>query len=577
MDDCLVLGINSVYHETSACVLRNGRLVSIMEEERLSRVKRGKRGTIDSVDQLPHLSIRWCLDQAGVDWRDLTAIASSFDPRLRVPAREYGVEPGRWGSPEGERAFVERVYRIPLVLSEMAGFDVAERFMTVPHELAHAASAFYPSGMEEAAIISLDGIGESTTGLLAHGQGGDIRCLRSFDYPDSLGLLWEKMSRFLGMDQYAPPKLMALAAFGHPGRYESGFRELVKVGEDGGFTVANEIARFRTRDMRGLEELFYERPQGSRIDHRDADLSADLQRLTEEILFRLADHLADVTGAANLCFAGGVALNCVALGRLAARGRFERYFVQPAANDAGTALGAALWATRCLRGPLPSWPSPMSPYAGLEYSDEEIVEALDGAGMCHRRPSDLDGEVVSMLTAGRVGGWFQGRMELGPRALGNRSIVADPRRATARELINLRAKHREYFRPFAPAVLREHAGDWFEIAGDSPSWAFMSFACPIRADKEPLVPAVAHVDGTARVQVVDAAVNPRFHHLVEAFRARTGVPLLLNTSFNGPEQPIVASPADAIGLFQRSGLDFLAIGDRLVVREDAKRVDGSIR
>jgi carbamoyltransferase len=564
MDDTLVLGINSVYHETSACLTSGGTLVSMMEEERLSRVKRGKRGSIDSADQLPDLSIAWCLEQAHADWRDVTAIASAFDPRLRVPAREYGVEPGRWGSPEGERAFIERVSRIPAALSELAGFDVTERFTCVPHELAHAASAFYPSAMDDAAIICLDGIGESTTGLLAHGRDGDIRSLRSFDYPDSVGLLWEKLSRFLGMDQYAPPKLMALAAFGDPRRYEGAFGELVTVADDGGFSIANDIARFRTRDFRGLEELFYQRPAGSRVDHRDADLAASLQQLTEDILFRLADAMHRATGSRNLCLAGGVALNCVALGRLAARGPFQTYFVQPAANDAGTALGAALWATKCIRGSLASWP--MTPYLGPAFTDDEIVAAISAAGLRPVRPHDLDADVVALLTSGRIGGWFQGRMELGPRALGNRSIIADPRRATARELINLRVKHREYFRPFAPAVLQEYAHDWFAVAGTSRSWAFMSFACPIRPDKEPLIPAVTHVDGSARVQVVDPELNPRFHRLVEAFRAQTGIPLLLNTSFNGPEEPIVTTPADAIGLFQRSGLDFLAIGDHLVTR-----------
>jgi carbamoyltransferase len=373
------------------------------------------------------------------------------------------------------------------------------------------------------------------------------------------------MSRFLGFDEYAAPKLMALAAYGDPGRYAAGFRELVCVGDDGDFSINNEVARFRTDDFHPIESLFYRRGPGRPVDHRDADLAASLQLVTEQVFDGLAAAAQRATTSRNLCLAGGVALNCVAVGRLAASGRFDRYFVQPLANDAGTALGAALWATRERGGPVSSWA--MNPYLGPGYSDAEIAAALAGSGLRYRQPSELDAAVVALLTAGQIGGWFQGRMELGPRALGNRSIIADPRRAGARELINLKAKHREYFRPFAPAVMEDQASEWFALTGSSRSWAFMSLACPVLPDKRSLIPAVVHVDGSARVQVVSRELNPRFHRLLDAFRSETGVPLLLNTSFNGPEEPIVASPVEAIQLFQTSGLDFLAIGSYLVGRD----------
>jgi carbamoyltransferase len=559
----VILGLNSVYHESSACLVRGADLLAFAEEDRFNRIKHAKTAKIDNADELPRNAIDYCLATASLGWRDIDFVAMSFDPdRRSAPGPEPTVV-GGWGDPDGEREFIRRVRSIPARLSQYAGVDLTTKCMWVPHEYAHAASAFYPSSYREAAVLSLDGIGEYSTGLLAHGSSSGIEELGCLYYPNSIGMIWEKISKFIGLNEYDAAKVMGLAAFASPEKFVPDMKQLFFDGSKS-MDVDIDILRFRVEDYAPLEELFGPRRQrGERIDTRDAQLAAALQQVTEEALLSFCTELADRTGSENLCLAGGVALNCVANGRLAREGQFRSIFVQPMAHDAGTALGAALQINQAESGGRFEM---VSPYLGPGYSEAEMESELARSGLPWSRLPDAPAAVARLIAAGQIGGWFQGRAEVGPRALGNRSILADPRRPGSKELINLRVKHREYFRPFAPSVLAEAAHDWFEIFGESRSFEFMSFAFAVRRDKYPLVPAVLHVDGTSRLQIVRQATNPRYHRLISEFEKLTGVPLLLNTSFNTSDEPIVLSPGDAIRTFQNTGLDFLVLGDFLVSR-----------
>lgn len=561
----LILGINSVYHESSACLLDGANVLAFSEEERFSRVKRAKRPAIDNADVLPLGVIGYCLSAAGASWSDIGHIAYSYDPDLR-PAHRYDedVQPGQWGSPEGERTFRDTVKGIPAVLSEIAGEDLKPRFRWVSHHRAHASSAYFASPFDDAAVMTIDALGEHTSTMLSRGRGPNLEVLREISYPHSLGFLWETVSAYLGQDRYAgPAKLMGLAAFGQRAPFAAAMARLLRA-DGAGFEVDNRWTRFRAYGGDRLDDLFGpRRPPGAEMDHQDADLARALQEATEEVLLALAAWLHEETGCDALCLAGGVALNCVAGGRLIRESGFSRFFVQPAANDAGTALGAALYLLHHELGHTERFVM-RDPYLGPSYADAELRSALDAGGLAYTRSEDIEAVTARLLAGGRVLGWFQGAMEVGPRALGNRSILADPRRHAVKDTINLRAKHREYWRPFSPSVLQEEAADWFTVSGDSLSHGFMSFTYPVRPERLGLIPAAVHVDGQARAQLVSGDLNPRYHRLIREFAGVTGVPVVLNTSFNGPDEPIVCAPAEAVAMFRRSGLDALVLGDYLV-------------
>jgi carbamoyltransferase len=567
----IILGINSVYHESSACLLKGAHVLAFGEQERFNRVKKGKRARVDNADELPIEAIRHCLDQAGVHWGQIDRVAVSFDPSLRRAHPDEAVTHADWGSAAGEEIFLRKVRHLPSRLSELAGMDLRNRWSWVPHERAHAASAYFASPFDEAAVLSVDGIGESSTTLLAHGCGTELRDLDTLYYPNSVGFLWEKVCKFLGFSEYDAGKLMALAAFADPSDLAGPLAELV-FRSDWSFEVALDDLRFRVDDYGPLERRFGKRRMpGDTVSPRDAALAAALQQTTEEILFGLVDRLRKKTGSNNLCLAGGVMMNCVALGRLLGRGPFEEVFVQPIAHDSGTALGAAFAALYAETECSDRWVM-RSPYLGADNSSQTIEHALLASGLPFVRTTNAARTAAHAIANGKIIGWFQGASEAGPRALGNRSILADPRRAASKELINLKVKHREYFRPFAPSVLSEHAASWFEIPRDSPSLRFMSFAFPVREDKRSEVPAIVHVDGTARPQVVDEPLNPTYHELIREFHALTGVPLVLNTSFNTDDEPIVNSPADAVRTLLRTDLDLLFMGDFVV--ENPRRARG---
>jgi carbamoyltransferase len=557
-----VLGINSVFHESSAALVVDGQVVAAAEEERFTRRKHAKAAAVDNAHLLPEESIRYCLGAADLRASDIDCVAYSYDPQLR---REKFLDdplsmPGDWGSRDGENAFLASLDRLPEALGAALGADVPITY--VRHHVAHAASVYYTSCPQDAALLVADGIGECAATVLLSGAHGQMRVLEEIEYPDSIGFLWEKLSKFLGFTDYDASKVMGLAAYGNARAYEAAFGQFVHR-DSYHYTMNGDVLRFRLPDTEPLERLLGSpRSAGERLAQRHADIAAALQSATNQIMLSLARHLHELHPSNDLGLAGGVALNCTANYLLKEHGPFEAVHIPAAPHDAGTAIGAALWvASSAETGRTVQ----RSAYTGPEFSDQAISSALAAVPWPGETPLDLCDEVAELLSSGAIVGWFQGRMEFGPRALGNRSLLADPRDPNMREILNSKVKHREHFRPFAPSVLAECADEWFDIGRPSPAYEAMLFAAPVRPGLAARIPAVVHADGTARLQIVRADVNPHFHDLITRFYRRTGVPMVLNTSFNDSE-PIVCTPADAVLTFMSTRIDALAIGNRLIRR-----------
>jgi carbamoyltransferase len=534
------LGVNALFHDPAAALVIDGQVVAAAEEERFSRRKHGKRPVPFSAWELPELSMRWCLAEAGLRPQDLDAVGYSFDPALAKP-----VEGDPW-----DHLRLTYAQRAPQFLATaLPGLD-PEQVHFVPHHVAHAASAALASPHGDGSVLVLDGRGESASHLAGRYRGGQLEILAAQLLPQSLGLLYESLTDHLGFlrssDEF---KVMALASYGRP-RFLEELRELVYATGDGGFVAP---------------ELDWARWAPRRIDDgtwggEHADLAASAQARLEEVLVDLARWLHAQTGDRVLTMAGGTALNCVANTRIWRESPFEEVWVQPAAGDAGTALGAALQ----LSSDGGQVPAPMPSAAlGRSWSDDELAAWLRRAAVSFTTPSDLSGEVADILAGNGVIAWFNGRSEYGPRALGHRSLLADPRDAGNLERLN-DVKGREQFRPVAPMVLAERAGDIF-TGGPIPS-PYMLFVHDVRPDWRERIPAVVHVDGTARIQTVDDATNPQISSLIRAFAARTGVPVLVNTSLNTAGRPMVDDPRDALELFGSAPVDALVIGPHLVRR-----------
>jgi carbamoyltransferase len=538
-----VLGVNAVFHDPAAALVVDGRTVAAAEEERFSRRKHGKRPVPFSTWELPELSARWCLQEGGVAPGELDAIAYSYDPDLALQPTDQLWEEA-W---EGLRTLYAR--RAPLFLETALGTDPSiVRF--VPHHVAHAASAFLAAPHRSSAVLTMDGRGERTSMLAGHWTGSELRVLREQELPHSLGLLYEELTAHLGFhrssDEY---KVMAMASYGTP-RFLDELRELV---------VADGRGGFRTPPLDFTRWAPALAPEGAwTADH--ADLAATVQRRLEEVLVELAGWLHEQTGEAALTMAGGVALNCVANSVIYERSPFEHVWVQPAAGDSGTALGAALWAAHELGDAVAPMPTAA---LGRGFSDEAIAGVLNTAAVPHERRGDLAAAVADVLAGDGVVAWVQGRAEFGPRALGFRSLLADPRRAENLERLN-DVKGREQFRPVAPMVLAERAADIFE-GGPIPS-PHMLFTHRVRPEWRDRIPAVVHVDGTARIQTVHAETNPRMHAVLREFEARTGVPVCVNTSLNTAGRPMVDDPRDALECFGSAPVDLLVLGPYLVRR-----------
>jgi len=536
-----VLGVNAVFHDPAAALVVDGVTVAAAEEERFSRRKHGKPSVAFSTWELPEQAMRWCLEHAGLEPRDLDAVAYSYDPALAL-------NPNSPGTDEWEALRTLYVRRAPLFLkTALPGLDPA-RVTFVAHHMAHAASTHIASPHDRSAVLVADGRGEQTSMLLAHGRGGDIEPIASQPLPHSLGLLYEELTVHLGFhrssDEY---KVMALASYGEPSFLEE-MRRLVTVA-DGGFRIGEiDFTRFAPPLAPGAD-----------FEPVHAELASSVQHRIEEVLLELTAFLHEQTGASALTMAGGVALNCVANQRLLAGGPYDDIWVQPAAGDSGTALGAAMLVASQLGDDV----QPMDGAdLGRGFSDGEIEEMLGVAELPHERPADLADEVGGVLADGGVVAWFQGRAEFGPRALGHRSLLADPRQASNLERVN-DIKGREQFRPVAPMVLLERAGEIFEGAIPSP---YMLFTHDVKPEWRDRIPAVVHVDGTARVQTVDREREPLVARMLEAFERRTGVPVVVNTSLNTAGRPMVDHPRDALECFGSAPVDALAIGPCLVRR-----------
>jgi carbamoyltransferase len=545
-----ILGINALYHDPSAALVIDGRTVAAAEEERFSRRKHGKRPVPFSAWELPELAAGWCLDEAGISASELDIVTYSFDPALHLPPTELGLfDP--WDHLRHDYAV-----RAPEFLaSAIPGLDPAKvRF--VPHHVAHAASAGLaaPFGGDCATLV-LDGRGEQHSHLGGLFDGGALKILHSQQLPESLGLLYEDATDHLGFlrssDEY---KVMALASYGTP-RHLDWLREKVHATGDGGF---------RTTGV-DWSELVPRRSADEDWGPQHADLAASLQAVLEEVLLDLARWLRDRTGATRLTLAGGVALNCVANSRLFAESGFDDIWIQPAAGDAGTALGGALYAAQQSLDVLEPFPGPD---LGREWSDDQLEAVLRTARVPYDRPADIAEAVAETLAADGIVAWFQGRSEFGPRALGHRSLLAHPGREDNLRRIN-DVKGREQFRPVAPMVLADRAPDIFSRGPlVSPYMLFVQDVAPEWAGR---IPAAVHVDGTARIQSVDPATEPLVARMLAAFERRTGLPVVINTSLNTAGRPMVDSPADALECFGSTPVDLLALGPFAVRRSEFGR------
>lgn len=595
----LVLGLSAYYHDSAAALIADGVPVAAAQEERFSRRRHDPA--------FPAHAVEYCLREYGVTLDDVSAVAYYEDPTLkfrRVLASYLGAAPFGFGSfARGLPEWLSWKRRATdVVTAELAALGCGE----VPavevrgHHASHAASAFLPSPYESAAVLCVDGVGEWATTTLWHGQGSDLRQLGELRFPHSLGLLYSAFTYFCGFKvDSGEYKLMGLAPYGKP-RYADLIRErLIDIKPDGSFRLDMRHFAFLKGEVmtgRAFENLFggpRRSPEGP-LTEREFDLAASVQAVTEEVMVGLARTARERTGESRLCLAGGVALNCVANGRVIEEGIFDEVWIQPAAGDAGGALGAALAVAADRGAPrahLGSGRDAMSgALLGPAYGDAEIAEYLDNRSIPYTRldPASVADRLAKELASGKVAGWFQGRSEFGPRALGARSILGDPRDPRMQSAMNLKIKFRESFRPFAPSVLDEDARDYFDLRQESPYMLVVAKIAAGRRLDPPTdtgtaagldllriprsrIPAVTHVDSSARVQTVSADANPAYHRLLTAFKAETGCPVLVNTSFNVRGEPIVNSPHDAYTCFMRTGIDVLAIGNFLLNKADQPR------
>jgi carbamoyltransferase len=598
MSTIQILGISAYYHDSAAAILRDGAIIAAAQEERFSRKKHDAR--------FPNNAIVYCLESAGTGLRDLDYVVFYDKPLVKF---ERLLETYLSYAPGGFRSFLaampvwlkEKLLLKDLLkkeLAAMAGCKPGELppLLFTEHHQSHAASAFFPSPFESAAVLCMDGVGEWATTSVWTGAGNRLEPRWEIDFPHSLGLLYSAFTYFTGFKVNSGEyKLMGLAPYGEPRYVDLILNRLISVKDDGTFRMDMRYFNYAnglTMTNRRFDALFGGPPRKpeSPVTQREMDIARSIQSVTEEIVLRLAGTVHEETGEDHLCLAGGVALNCVANGRLLREGPFRDIWIQPAAGDAGGALGAALAVWHQYLG------KPRSPiredamagsYLGPRFSDGEIRAFLDSVGASYARLEDdeLLPRVAEILDAENVVGWFQGRMEFGPRALGGRSILGDPRSGSMQSVMNLKIKYRESFRPFAPSVLAEEVSDYFEIDRPSPYMllvAAVNEAHRIEMTEEQkrlfgierlhvprsTIPAITHVDHTARIQTVHRDTNPRYHALLEAFRERTGCPLLVNTSFNVRGEPIVCTPEDAYRCFMRTEMDYLVLENYLLAKPD---------
>lgn len=600
-----ILGISAFYHDSAACLVKNGHVVAAAQEERFTRIKHD--------DCFPAHAIKYCIAEAGISGADIDRVVFYEKPFVKF---ERLLETYLAFAPRGFKSFIssmplwikDKLFQKSTIIRQLESVidgDVAweDRLLFSEHHLSHAASAFYPSPFEKAAVLTLDGVGEWTTTSLAIGYGNSLEVVKEIHFPHSLGLLYSAFTYYTGFKVNSGEyKVMGLAPYGTPKYADLIKNHLIDVKDDGSFRLDMSYFDYctgLTMTNSKFNELFGGAPRKaeSELTQREMDLAASIQKVTEEIVLKLAKSIAAETECKNLCLAGGVALNCVANGILLREGIFEKIWIQPAAGDAGGALGAALAAWYMLfdaeRAIDSQKDSMYGSYLGPEFADHEIASALTARGATYHKCSDdqLIETCADALANGKALGWMQGRMEFGPRALGGRSIVADPRSAKTQKQLNLKVKYRESFRPFAPSVLSEDVSEWFEHKQDSP---YMLLVADVKKERriemneeeEQLfgidklnvarseVPAITHVDYSARIQTVHADTNPKYHALITAFKSLTGCPMVVNTSFNVRGEPIVCTPDDAFRCFMGTDLDVLAVGNFILHKNEQ---DGALK
>ncbi|HIG98503.1 TPA: carbamoyltransferase [Candidatus Woesearchaeota archaeon] len=559
-----ILGISCFYHDSSAALLQDGRVTAAAQEERWTRKKHDIA--------FPENAIKYCLQEAGITAREVDAVGFYEKPLLKF---ERLLSSHIETFPKSYKAFVQALpgwvtekLRIPGILRKKLKYDGKVFF--VDHHLAHAASSFHASPFNEAAIFTADGVGEWTTTTLGHGKGSDITLMKEINFPHSLGLLYSAVTAHLGFkvnnDEY---KVMGLAPYGKPTYYDQ-FKTIIDVKEDGSYRLDMSYFTYHhgTRMLsRKFEEKFGPpRKKESAVEERHKDIAASLQKAVEEAIFKAVNHLHALTKTKNLCLAGGVALNSVANGKLTMMTPFKNIYIPPAPSDPGAAVGAATAVYHLLLGK-PRVATMEKADLGPSYSHEQIKQFLDNRGVKYTElaEKELLRTVAKLVWDNKVVGWFQGRMEFGERALGNRSILANPCNPEMRDILNLKVKHREQFRPFAPVVTAEDAAKYFDADVDVP---FMSFVYPVKEAMRKKLPAITHVDGTGRLQTIRKEHNARYYGVIKEFEKLSGIPVMVNTSFNIRGEPIVMTPEHAYLCFTGTGIDYLAMDTFLIKRED---------
>lgn len=594
-----ILGISAFYHDSAAALVRDGDIVAAAQEERFTRKKHDPG--------FPSHAVDYCLREGGIDLDAVDYIAFYDKPLLKF---ERLLETYLAFAPRGFKSFSmaipvwlqEKLFLKSLLTKELKSRgkrdDVDERMLFSEHHLSHAASAFFASPFDEAAVLTMDGVGEWATTSLAHGKGNNLEVWREIHFPHSLGLLYSAFTYYTGFKVNSGEyKVMGLAPYGKPRFVQPILEQLIDLKPDGSFRLNLDFFNYctgLTMTNGRFDELFGGPPRKpeEKLTQREMDLAASIQAVTEEVVLRLTRSIAASTGLKKLCLAGGVALNCVANGKVLRDGKFEDIWIQPAAGDAGGSLGAALVAYHMYKGQPRRAPdgkndSMKGAYLGPSFSQDDIERRLRAAGA---RFTTVAGDALintcaRTLAEGKALGWFQGRMEFGPRALGGRSILGDARSPTMQSVLNLKVKYRESFRPFAPSVLRERVAEWFELDYDSPYMLLVADVVERRrrrmtAEEQALfgiqklnvprseIPAVTHVDYSARIQTVHADTNPRYHQLISRFETLTGCPVIVNTSFNVRGEPIVCTPEDAFRCFMGTEIEALAVGDCFLRKEE---------
>ncbi len=597
---CNILGISAFYHDSAACLVQDGEIIAAAQEERFTRKKHDAN--------FPKNAVAYCLKQGGITLDQVSHVAFYEKPFLKF---DRIIHSYLAYAPSGLSSYLkaipvwikEKIWMKALIAHELQGFS--GRLIFPEHHESHAASAFFPSPYQEAAFLTVDGVGEWTTTSFGTGRDNQIEILQELHFPHSLGLLYSAFTYYCGFRVNSGEyKLMGLAPYGEPRYRDVILKELVDLKEDGSFKLNMRYFNYGvglTMINGEFERLFggTARKPESRLTQRDMDLARSIQDVTEEVMFRMARHVRKVTGLKDLCLAGGVALNCVANGRILREGIFDRIWIQPAAGDAGGALGAALFTWhQVLRQPRHAdgeKDSQRGSYLGPGYGNEEIRQFLASQNIPFAELTDaeLPDRIADLIANDKVIGWVQGRMEFGPRALGGRSIIGDARSPKMQETMNLKIKFRESFRPFAPSVLRERVSDYFDLKEESP---YMLLVAPVagklcrklsageekRFGLEKLltlrstIPAVTHVDYSARVQTVSKDYNPVFYRVIKAFDEKHGCPVIINTSFNVRGEPIVCTPEHAYLCFMRTNMDYLVIGNFLLEKLDQKPLDKDI-